>query len=92
MTKSERIAQLLIEAGFEPTSDFQVRKGPKVKSDILECWNVNARHKGKHVTIYSADTMTQLCKTGLSVELNHKDTCLYGDYIAYPKVPAIKTS
>lgn len=85
MTKRERVEQMLIDAGFTPTGDFMVTKGPKVKLDILECWNVGAEHNGRHVEIYSAYTMTDLVKTGLVVVPNYRETCLYGDYVAEPR-------
>lgn len=85
MKKSEQISKMLEALGFEPTSDFHITKGPKVKPDIVECWNVNAKFEGRYVTIYSADTMTRLVKTGIEVRSNDKFSYLYGDYIAEPK-------
>ena len=89
MTKQEKVAQMLAAAGFEPDGfGFTITKGPKAKSDILECWNtgaLNGFQGGRHVQIYSAYTMTELARCGLEVVPNDRNTCLYGDFVAVPK-------
>lgn len=85
MTKLEKVEKLLIEAGFKPTSDFRIVRGPKVKPDVLECWSIRTTHNGRSVEVYSAYTITELAKKGLNVLPNYRETCLYGDYVAEPK-------
>jgi hypothetical protein len=84
-TKADKITRMLRECGFIVRGDLISLKGPKVKSDILECWHASAIRNGRKVEIYSAYTMTDLCKHGLEVEPNRPNTCLYGDYVAVPK-------
>lgn len=88
MTKKETIEKILMEEGFELRSDLHSYKGPKAKSDILECWSAQAidTRTGRRVEIYSAHTMTELCRRGLRVVQNSPETCLYGDFVAVPKI------
>lgn len=85
LTKREKVAFMLYQAGFKPCSEFTVVFGTKAKSDILECWHVDAMHEGRQVEVYSAYTMTELCRRGLKVVPNRPETCLYGEFVAEPK-------
>lgn len=87
MTKRETIEEMLIAEGFTLRYEIKSYKGPKVKSDILECWHADTRETKtlKLASIYNAHTMTELCKTGLKVIPNYPASCLYGDYLVVPK-------
>ena len=84
MRISEKIDRMLKSKGFDRIGEYNVIRGPKVKSDILECWNVEARKGGRTVTLTSGDTMTSLVKTGLVVKPNPGDSWHYGHYIVEP--------
>lgn len=63
--------------------DFQFVKGPKVKSDIIECWRVMALRisDNKKVEITSAFTMGELAHDRFRVVPNKPDSELYGDFV-----------
>lgn len=88
LAPKQKVSQMLAEAGFEVVGTFRVVKGPKVKPDILECWNVMAMHAGRKVEVVSGHTMTELCKRKLTLQLNEAGSQFYGDYLAVPKEAA----
>lgn len=84
MKLSDKIADMLGSRGFDHVGEFRVVKGPKAKSDILECWSVWAELNHRKVELVSGDTMTLLAKTGLIVRKNDHKSWHYGEYIVEP--------
>lgn len=85
-TPKQLVAAQLRAAGFDiEEEDIHVVRGPKSKSDIIQCWSACCDTVMKRrVELTSAYTLTQLAK-GLSVVPNTDVTCMYGDYAVVPQ-------
>lgn len=81
--------QLLVEhleaAGFMAfEDDIVIKRGPKIKEDIIQCWALNGLDsKGVKCEISSLYTLTQL-RRGIMVRKATSRDQIYGDYIVEP--------
>jgi len=81
-TPKERLAAHLQAFGYnvEPEDIRHVHGGKhKTLNDILEYWSVAVNG----VEIQGGDTVSK-CAKGIVLEKNTPETCLYGDFVAYP--------
>lgn len=86
-SKKQVVAEQLVSLGFEVSAqDFVIVRGPKAKSDIIECWHVYGQLDGKKVEISSCHTLTELAARGIALESgNSPEAQIYGDYLVVPK-------
>jgi len=81
-TPKERLAAHLRKLGYDVESeDIRHVHGGKHKTlnDTLECWSVIV----DGVEIQGGDTVSK-CAKGIVLEKNRPETCLYGEFVAYP--------
>jgi hypothetical protein len=81
-TPKEKVAEHLRKLGYAVESeDIRHVHGGRYKTlnDVLECWSVMCGD----VEIQGGATLTA-CASGIELRKNTSQTCLYGDFIAYP--------
>lgn len=85
-TKREKVADMLEASGFNvQAEDIKIVRGPKAKSDIIECWHAFGKHHGETVDISSCHTLTELASKGIAFEQGTPLAQIYGDYLVVPK-------
>jgi len=86
-TPKEKVAGHLRALGYDvEAEDIRHVHGGKYKalSDVLEFWSVLVGPIGGGIEIQGGATLTE-CARGITLEKNTEATCLYGDFVAYPK-------
>lgn len=91
MRISDKIEAMIEAQGFKLVGDFRVIRGPKAKSDILECWSVEVEINNRKVQITSGDTMSRLVKCGFKLVINPQNDWHYGDYVVEAISTPLKT-